>query len=149
MRPFGDQRSLEQRRLKAVRLLDNGLGPGEIARQLHVDRRSVHRWLATYRDRGVDGLAPRPIPGRPPNLSLHDRELLVNMLLEGAKSFGYPNDRWTCPLVADLIRRHFHVTYHANHIGRILHSLGFRPQKLKRRAQKLNEVTIRGWTRDG
>lgn len=148
MRPFGDQRSLEQRRLKAVELLSKGLGPAEISRQVHVDRRSVHRWLAAYRDRGVDGLAPRPIPGRPSKLSSYDRKRLTDMILEGARSFGYASDRWTCPRVADLICRHFNVTYHANHISRILHSLGFQPQKLKRRGQELNRFEIRGWTRD-
>lgn len=56
MRLYGDARTLERRRLKAVSLLSKGLGPGEIAKQLGVNRRSVHRWLAAYRDHGMDGL---------------------------------------------------------------------------------------------
>ena len=147
MRPYGDPRTLEQRRLKAIRLLAKGLGPGEIAGRLGVDRRSVHRWLAAYRDHGINGLAPLPAPGRPPKLTPDDRKKLTRMLLDGATACGYPTDLWTGPRVADLIRRRFRVTYHANHISRLLRSLGFSPQKPERRARERDEEAIRGWVR--
>jgi transposase len=147
MRPFGDPKTLEKRRLKAVKLLKKGLLPGEIARRLGVDRRSVHRWLLAYRKDGVDGLAPVPAPGRPPKLSLKNRQKLARMLLKGATKFGYPTDLWTSARVVDLIRRHFRVTYHANHISRLLRSLGFSPQKPQRRARERDEAAIRGWVR--
>ncbi len=123
MRPCGDPRTLEQRRIEAINFLNEGLGPGEIARRLHVNRRSVHRWLAAYRDRGMDGIARRPVPGRPCKLSPDDREKLARMLLDGATGFGYPSDPWTSPRVADLLRRRFGVAYHVNHIGRFLQRL--------------------------
>jgi transposase len=147
MRPRGDPRTLEKRRLKAIKLLGKGLGPGEIAGKLGVDRRSVHRWLAAYHDHGVEGLAPVPAPGRPPKLSVKDRTKLSAMLLQGATTFGYPTYLWTGPRVVDLIRRRFRVSYHANHIGRLLHSLGFSPQKPERRARERDEEAIREWVR--
>lgn len=147
MRPFGDPKTLEKRRLKAVKLLKKGLLTSEIARRLGVGRRSVHRWLLAYRDHGVDGLAPVPAPGRPPKLSLKNRQKLARMLLKGATVFGYPTDLWTSSRVVDLIGRHFRVTYHANHISRLLHSLGFSPQKPQRRARERDEAAIRGWVR--
>ncbi|MFH1754116.1 MAG: helix-turn-helix domain-containing protein [Candidatus Latescibacterota bacterium] len=106
MRPFGDPKTLEKRRLKAVMLLKKGLLPGEIARRLGVDRRSIHRWLLAYRTDGVYGLAPVPAPGRPPKLSLKNRQKLARMLLKGATTFGYPTDLWTSTRVVDLIRHH-------------------------------------------
>ncbi|MBI4720211.1 MAG: transposase [Chitinivibrionia bacterium] len=129
MRPFGNPKTLEKRRLKAVTLLNQGLLPGEIARRLGADRRSVHRWLLAYRTDGVNGLAPVPAPGRPPKLSLKNRQKLGRMLLKGAGTFGYSTDVWTSTRVVDLIRRHFRVAYHANHVSRLLRSLGFSPQK--------------------
>jgi transposase len=80
MSPCGDPRTLEKRRLDAIKLLNESLGPGEIARRLCVNRRSVHRWLAAYRDRGIARIAFLPVPGRPCKLSLHDRERLARML---------------------------------------------------------------------
>lgn len=145
MRPFGDPKTLEKRRLKAVRLSPKGLLPGEIARRLGDNRRSVHRWLLAYREDGADGLAPVPAPGRPPKLRPKDRRKLARMLLEGATTFGYSTDLWTSTRVVDLIRRHFRVAYHVNHITRLLRSLGFSPQKPQRRARERDEAAIRGW----
>jgi transposase len=147
MRPFGDPKTLEKRRLKAVTLLKKDLLPGEIAKRLGVDRRSVHRWLRAYRERGTDGLSSVPASGRPPKLKARDREKLSHMLLEGATTFGYPTDLWTSPRVVDLIRRHFRVKYHAHHISRLLRSLGFSPQKPERRARERDEEAIRGWVK--
>jgi transposase len=125
-----------------------GLGPGEIAKQLTVDRRSVHRWLSTYDALGSDGLAASPAPGRPPKLPETEREALIKMLLEGASAHGFPTDLWTGPRVIDLVRRRFRVTYHPNHIVKLLRSLGFSPQKPERRARERNEEAIRGWVHD-
>ena len=67
------------------------------------------------------------------------------MLLEGAREPGYPTDLWTCPRVADLIRKRFGVDYHVDHIGRLLRSLGFSTQKPQRRAVERNEEEIQRW----
>ena len=123
MRPHGDPRTLERRRLKAIELFKEGLRPGMIAKRLGVNRRSVHRWLSSYHSRGIKGLAPSPTPGSPCILSLEDRQKLVGMLLGGATTHGYSSDRWTNSRVADLIRRRFGITYHLHHINRFLHKL--------------------------
>jgi len=123
MRPRGDPRALERRRIKAIGLSKKGLGPSKIAARLAVDRRSVHRWLAAYRNRGIEGVTPLPTPGRPCKLSMDDRQKLSQMLLNGAVTHGYASDRWTNPRITDLIRRCFGVAYHVNHIGRLLHRL--------------------------
>jgi transposase len=148
MRPDGDARTLERRRVRALSLFNKGIGPGEIAKQLGANRRSVHRWLAAYRDQGMGGLAPVPVPGRPHKLSGEKRKRLAGMLMEGATAYGYSTDLWTGPRVVDLIRRRFRVSYHANHISRLLRSLGFSPQKPERRARERDEVAIRTWVRN-
>ena len=58
---------------------------------------------------------------------------------------AYHTDLWTCPRVADLIRARFGVSYHPDHIGRLLRSLGFSPQKPQRRAVERDEEEIRRW----
>jgi len=147
MRPFGSPEVLERRRQKAVALWREGIGPGDIADRLGVDRRSVHRWLAAYEEEGEGGLAAVPAPGRPPKLSEEEQAELVEMLLEGATRHGFPTDLWTGPRVVELIRRRFRVRYHRNHVTRLLRSLGFSPQKPERRARERDEEAIRGWVR--
>lgn len=124
MRPHGSPKMLEHRRLKAIQLFKVGLGPGKISALLAVNRRSVHRWLAAYRNKGVKGLAPLPTPGRPCKLTPADRSKLRAMLLDHATMYGYPNEQWTYPQIADLIRRRFGIVYHQNHIGRLVRKLG-------------------------
>lgn len=145
MRPFGSPEQLERRRLKAIELLDLGKQPVEVARAVGVDRRSVRRWQAAYRQEGEEALKAKPASGRPPKLAPGELDALREALLEGAGAAGYHTDLWTCPRVADFIQRRFGVSYHPDHIGRLLRSLGFSPQKPQRRAVERDEEEIRRW----
>jgi transposase len=148
MRPYGSPEELERKRRRAVDLLKQGLAPVEVAGKIGVDRRSVRRWKAAYRKHGPKGIEAKPTPGRPPRLGDTEWEELEEELLKGAKAAGYSTDLWTCPRVAKLIYDLFGVRYHADHIGRVLHSLGWSPQKPQRRAQERDETEIRRWVKE-
>ncbi len=148
MRPFGSPKELERRRQRGIVLLEQGYAPVEIARQLGVDRRSVRRWKASYNKRGEAGIRARPAPGRPPALGAKDKKRLEKILLKGAKAAGFETDLWTCPRVAEVIWDRFEVDYHVDHVGRLLHGLGFRPQKPARRAIERDEDEIQRWMRE-
>lgn len=145
MRPSGTPQELEQRRLRALRLLGAGLSPVEVARQVGVDRRSVRRWKAAARTGGRRALAAKPASGRPRRLVARDLTRLRRMLIKGAQAAGLPTDLWTCPRVGWLIQRQFGVRYHPAHVSRLLHGLGFSPQKPARRAIERDEQRIRAW----
>lgn len=147
MRPLGSPAQLEARRLKAWKLLREGVAPVDVARRLGVGRRSVRRWRAEADRKGSRGLDARPASGRPSRLTERWREALVNCLLTGARACGFPTDLWTCPRVAELIRRRFKVRYHVDHVSRLLRALGFSPQKPERRARERDEAAMRGWIR--
>ena len=144
-RPCGSPEHLERRRLQAWKLLREGLAPVEVARKLGVDRRSVRRWRAMGERKT---LGARPASGRPAKLTEVQRGELVGHLLDGALACGYPTPLWTCPRIADLIRRRFKVRYHVAHLGRLLRTLGFSPQKPERQARERDEEAIRGWVHD-
>ena len=134
MRPSGSPEELERRRVRAIGLLRGGHAPVEVARMLGVDRRSVRRWNAGYRRAGASGLKAK-------------REL-ERALLKGAMAAGFATDLWTCPRVARLLRDRFGVNYHVDHVGRLLHALGWSPQKPERRAVERNEADIQRWIRE-
>lgn len=142
MRPHGSPQQLEQRRLRAISLLEQGLQPVDVARKVGADRRSVRRGKASFRRKGQGGLTARPASGRPPKLKTREKKSLERRLLNGAQRAGFSTDLWTCPRVADLIKRAFGVSYHVDHIGRLLHSLGWSPQKPDRRARERDEEAI-------
>ncbi len=148
MRPPGSPQELERRRRRAMALLADGLQPVDVATRLGVDRRSVRRWRAAQRRDGDAGIRARPAAGRPPKLTPPQRARLAALLLHGAQAAGYPTALWTCPRVAAVIRRHFGVRYHVDHVGRLLHALGWSPQRPARRAVERDEVAIRRWVQE-
>lgn len=145
MRPQGSPAELERRRLRAIALLAQGLLPHEVAERVGVDRRSVRRWKRAYRRRGREGLKARPVPGRPPKLTAAQRRTLVRWILRGPEAFGFPTVLWTCQRIVQLIRQCFHVTYHPDHVGRLLRACGFTPQRPQRTAKERNDRRVRLW----
>jgi transposase len=145
MRPSGSAEFLERRRLRAVEYLDQGLQLGEIARKVGVDRRSVRRWKASVLKSGPEAIRAKPQPGRPPRLNQRAKKRLEAVLLQGARKAGFSTDLWTCPRIVHVIQKVFGVRFHVDHIGRILHSLGWSPQKPQRRAVERDEVAIQRW----
>ena len=145
MRPHGSPEKLERRRRRAIGLLREGYAPVQVARRLGVDRRSVRRWSAAYRRKGDRGIEAVAAPGRPSKLSQVQKQEIQEALLEGAQAAGFATDLWTCPRVAELIYQRCGVRYHVDHIGRLLHSFGWTPQKPQRKAAERDEEAIQGW----
>ena len=145
MRPTGSPEELERRRLRALGLLKQGLWPSEVAKRVGVDRRSVRRWKAAARRRGEAGVKAKPTPGRPAKLTAAHKRRLEVLLLKGAQAAGFETDLWTCLRVAEVVQRRFGVSYHVDHVGRLLHELGWSPQLPTRHAVERDEAAIRRW----
>jgi len=145
MRPHGSPEDLQRRRQRAISLLHSGLAPVAVAQRLGVDRRSVRRWNSAYKRQGARGIRARPAPGRPRRLEDKARRRLQAILLQGAAAAGFATDLWTCPRVAQIIRGRFGVRYHVDHIGRLLRSFGWTPQRPQRLAMERDEEKIRDW----
>jgi transposase len=124
------------------------MSPAEVAQLLGVHLSSVKRWKRAFQRDGVAGLAAKPHPGPRPKLSAEQQHELCDALVEGAQAAGYSTDLWTGRRVAQLIRERFGVTYHFNHVGRLLHDLGFSPQQPQRRASERDEEAIARWRRE-
>lgn len=147
MRPFGSPKQLQKRRLKAMELLDSGLSLNEVARRISCDASSVMRWRDARKKHGAKGLEPRSASGRPPKLTARQKKRIVTFLLKGAMAHGYSTELWSTARIAELIKRHFGITYHRDHIGRLMASLGWSYQKPSKRALQRNEQAIKEWKR--
>ena len=145
MRSHGSPAELERRRVRALEWLEEGLPAHVVAQRLGVDRRSVRRWLRTCREEGHAGLKARPASGRPPKLTSQQRRKLVRSILQGPEAWEFSTARWTCQGIAQLIQKRLQVVYHPDHIGRLLRSCGFTPQRPQTRAQERDDRRIRQW----
>jgi transposase len=145
MRPRGKPAALEQRRHKAIELLQQKMLIVEVAAVVQASTSSVKRWRDAYLAEGDAGLNSIPNEGRPPRLNEKQRKQLTRILLKGARASGYTNDLWTCPRVAEVIQRLFGVPYHVDSIGKLLHRMGWSVQKPERRAHERDEAAIARW----
>jgi transposase len=93
-----------------------------------------------------DGLAAKLHLGPQPRLSPQQQQELETLLLQGAAAHGWATHLWTTQRIGDLVRAHFGVSWHPDHVGRFLHQrLGWTPQKPHRRARERNEAAIARW----
>ena len=93
----------------------------------------------------MDALAAKPHPPRLSKLSDRHKQELVKLLRAGPLAAGFKTDLWTCARVTALVRKRFRVKYHPDHMGRILHDLGFSPQKPKQVAREQDTVAVERW----
>lgn len=147
MRPHGSPEALEKRRERVIALLEQDLSLHEIARRIGCHASSVLRWSRALRRRGTAGLRAKPIPGRPSRLTTQQRTRLIRLLAQGAMAHGYRTELWTTQKIADVIERNLGVRYHHNHVGKLLHQIGWSHQKPERRAIERSESAIEDWKR--
>jgi len=147
MRPHGSPKALEERRCRVIVLLKQKLSLHDIARRIGCHASSVMRWRNALRKGGPASLRARPAPGRPCRLTQRQKQRLVRLLLKGAMAHGYRTELWTTLRIAELIRRHTGIVYHRNHVGKLLHELGWSHQKPERRAIERDEEAIARWKR--
>lgn len=145
MRPTGSTAELAVRRRIAGQLLLEGKGIREVARIVHASTASVKRWKDALEEAGWEGLQPKPHPGPTSQLTISQKQQLITFLEKGPVAAGFRTNQWTCPRVAKVIQQQFGVQYHADHVRRILHELGWTFQRSEQRARERDEKAIRRW----
>jgi transposase len=135
----------EGRRLRAWELHQLGWSQTRIAEALGVTQSAVSHWIARATSSGVEALRTRHPPGAIPKLSDDQRITLLSLLKEGAEAHGFVGDVWTQARIAKLIKRSFGVSYHRDHIGRMLRELGWSVQKPQEQATQRNNQAIAAW----
>jgi transposase len=132
----------EQRRWRALDLKRDGWTHQEIAEALDVTKGAVSQWMTRVATEGEQALRARPHLGAAPKLRPEQLKLLPEFLSHGAEAFGFRGELWTCARVAEVVRREFGVTYHKDHVSRLLKALRWTPQKPAERAAQRDEAQI-------
>ena len=139
-----DFKALEQRRLKAVKLLKQDVSQAEVARRLEVSRESVSRWAAEFEANGKEALKRKRL-GRPAQLDERERRELTQALVQGAMANGFPTELWTLARIGKLIKREFGHSFSSVHVWRVIRALGFSSQRPTGRAIQRDEAAILTW----
>jgi transposase len=139
---------MEQRRMCAVDLFEQGVIPAEIARQFGVSHQIVSDWRTAWRQSGRDALRAAGRAGRPPKLSSDQLAEVEAALANGAEANGYTTDLWTLPRVAEVIERLSGVAYHPGHVWYIVRDrLDWSWQRPARRAVERDDAALARWVK--
>lgn len=133
------------RRAKAVLGYIGGARVIALSDKLDVTRGSINRWLQWFNAAGTDGLRPRPQPGGMPRMTVNQDDELAALIDAGPQAAGFSTGMWTGPMIGELIRRRFGLSYHNHHIPRLLHRLGFSVQRPRKRLARADREKQAIW----
>jgi transposase len=137
---------MEARRLLAGRLLLQGKGVSQVAREVGAAKSSTSRWKTALEKGGLKALLATKASGPASRLTARQKERLVRILVRGPRKSGYRTELWTCPRVAAVIERVFDVKYHPAHVWRILHNqLGWTCQMPEHQAREKDDEAVQRW----
>jgi transposase len=141
-----DHKTLEQLRLRAVRQIEQGAHPEDVAAALGMTRAAVYGWLAKYREGGLEALKARPVPGRPPTLSGAQLQRVYTLVVgNDPRQLQFTFALWTRAMVRELIRREFAVRLSEVSVGRLLRKLGLSPQRPLYQAYQQSPEAVARW----
>src|SRR5262249_54147823 len=145
MRPPGSAAELERRRILAVQRVLEGYTAEEVGDFLGVDPSSVRRWVAAFGHHGAAGLAARPIPGRPPNLTTTQEKIVGRWLADNPTEYGFATQLWTGDRLALLIQQEWGVSFHPHYLCSWLRHRDYTPQLPRRVPRERDEAAVALW----
>ncbi|MGC8658163.1 MAG: helix-turn-helix domain-containing protein [Desulfomonilaceae bacterium] len=109
-------------RVRSILLVHEGKTLRQAGQILEVARATVEQWIKRHGDLGVTSLLARgPYQGKKSRLSLGKKRELAIMVRQGPEDRGLDTGGWTSPIIADLVKRRFGISYSPSEIRRVLH----------------------------
>jgi transposase len=141
------RRRREQVRLAAVESFERRVPVADIAAELRVSERSVHRWRQAWEAGGTPGLASK---GQAARCRLDDVQLaeLDRVLDAGPATSGWEDQRWTLARIRDLVAARFRVQYTIPGTWYLLRRRGWSCQMGARRAVERDDGAIEVWKKE-
>jgi len=141
--------ALEQLRLRAAAEFAKNTPVERICAMVGMTPSAVFGWKRKWKAGGVDALAARPVPGRPGKLSDEQlRELAFMVRNHTPADYGFAFALWTRPLIGDLIEAQFGCRFQEDWVGKVMHRVGFSPQRPVYRASQQDPEKVREWRQE-
>ena len=135
----------ERVRLAAAEWIEEGASDQEIAARFRVTRMSANRWRRALVAGGRPALASKGAGGARCKLTPAQLEELAAVLDAGPAAWGWADQCWTLPRIAEVVRTRFGVHYTLPGLDLLLHRLGCSVQVPARAAAERNEEQITAW----
>jgi putative transposase len=125
--------------IQGLLLVHRGNPETVAADTIGVGRRTLQDWIQRYRKRGVPGLVKGSNPCGKSRLTERQRAELSRIIAAGPGEANLDTCVWMAPIVVELVKDLYGVSYSCSHVRRILHNLGFSLQYPTRRVSKTDE----------
>ncbi len=135
----------ERVRLAAAEWIEEGASDREVATRFRVTRISANRWRRALVAGGRPALASKGAGGARCKLSPAQLDELQAVLDIGPAAWGWADQCWTLPRIAEVVRTRFGVDYTLPGLDLLLHRLGWSVQVPARQAAERSEEQITAW----
>lgn len=137
---------LEALRIRAVRRIEQGESPEMVIKVLGMNRRTIYKWIAKYREGGIEALKATPLSGRPLKLSGAKLQWIFRTVVtKNPLQLRFSFALWTREMVKELIERKYGIKLSAVSVGRLFKKLGLSCQKPLMRAFQQDPVIVKQW----
>lgn len=135
-------------RVRAVQAVHDGMTVTQVDQAYQVDRTTLQRWLARYRQEGgLEGLQRQPGSGRPRTLREVTPEQWRAIILKPASEFGFETDFWTAKRLHQVLTKRYAVSVAQRTVVRRLHEAGLSYQKPTREYLEADPAVRQEWLR--
>ena len=129
-----------------MRRIEEGESPEVVVKALGMNRRTIYKWIALYREGGTEALKARPLSGRPLKLNGPKlRWIYRTVVTKNPLQLRFPFALWTREMVKELIERKYGIRLSVVSVGRLLKKLGLSCQKPLMRAFQQDPVVVQQW----
>jgi transposase len=141
-----DHQTLEDMRIRAVKSVQNGKSPEDVAVIFDVHRTAVYKWLALYRDGGWSALKSKPTPGAKPKIDGKKMEWVFDTVTQkNPQQMKFEFALWTREMIQKLIKDKFGIRLSLKAVGRLLGQLGLTCQKPLYKAIQKDQSLVKKW----
>lgn len=122
----------------------------DIARSKGVSIKTVKRWNACYKkDPEMTPKPHKPRTGRPKILTLDEENTVISWLSDGAREYGFKNDRWSAPRIKKLIKDKLDKNLCETQIKKMIRDNGKKYKKTEKRYAESDKEKQVQWEKEG
>lgn len=141
-----DHQTLEDMRIRAVKAVQGGQSPEDVAITFSIHRTAMYKWLALYRDGGWSALKSKPTPGAKPKIDGKKMEWVFDTVTQkNPQQMKFEFALWTREMIQKLIKDKYQIKLSLKAIGRLLAQLGLTCQKPLYKAIQKDESLVKKW----
>jgi len=116
------------RRAQAVRDVVKGQRLQTVSDTLHFTYSALRKWVHRFAAQGVQGLADRPGPGRPPKVTCALAHHLDHLVDQDPLEHGSSHSQWSCQELATVLARQTGLRLSRESVREVLKKLGWQTE---------------------